>query len=269
MQAANIITLTTDFGLQDPFAGQLKGALLTVNRSVRIIDLCHAMPPHDVLSAALAVRTSYRYFPEGSLHLIVVDPGVGSSRHILAAAADNHLFVAPDNGLLPLILTESTITALYRVENSSLFSRNISNTFHGRDIMAPIAAELARGMAPDRVGSATTPECCVQLEFPKPVIFSSTIEGEIIHIDHFGNMRTNITRADLDEFPPGSFAELRINGQQITIFAAAYADAPPRHPLALIDSAGYLEIAVNRGNAARFLNAAVGAKVYVAMRGQR
>ena len=269
MRAANIITLTTDFGLENPFVGQLKGALLTVNRQAQIIDLCHAVPAHDVLSAALAVQTSYRYFPEGSLHLIVVDPGVGSSRHILAAAADNHLFVAPDNGLLSLVLTESKVTALYRVENSSLFSRNISKTFHGRDIMAPVAAELAQGMALKQVGPATTLDCCVHLELPEPTIASSKIEGRIIQIDHFGNMRTNITRADLKHFPPSAFTEVRIKGQQISTFAETYADAPTNQLLTLIDSTDYLEIAVNRGNAAHFLNAGIGDRVTVVMRGKR
>ncbi|RUM47640.1 MAG: hypothetical protein DSY80_00720 [Desulfocapsa sp.] len=269
MQTANIITLTTDFGLEDPFVGQLKGILLTVNRRAHIIDLCHALPAHDILSAALTVQTSYRYFPEGSLHLVVVDPGVGSSRHILAATADKHLFITPDNGLLPLILKNSDVGTVYRVENATLFSRNISSTFHGRDIMAPVAAELARGMALDRVGPVTTLDCCVHLDLPEPTISSSTIEGRVIQIDHFGNIRTNISRADLNHFPPSAFTEVRIKGQQITTFAKTYADAPSNNLLTVIDSADYLEIAVNRGNAAQCLNAGIGDRVTVVMRGKR
>ena len=265
MRVTGLITLTTDFGLQDSFVGQLKGALLTANRSVQIIDLCHAVPPHDILSAALTIHTSYTYFPEGSLHLIVVDPGVGSRRHLLVAEADNHLFVAPDNGLLSLFFTDNTISALYRIENASLFSKNISNTFHGRDIMAPVAAELAGGMAPDQVGPATTIDSCIHLDLPKPTVSSSEIVGQIVQIDHFGNMRTNITRADLDNFPPSTFPKLRIKGQRMANFVRTYADVSSDRLLALIDSEGYLEIAVNRGNAARRLNSSIGDMVTVVM----
>jgi len=265
MRVANLITLTTDFGLEDSYVGQLKGALIRVHRTVRIIDLCHAIPPHDILSAALTIHNSYRYFPEGSLHLVVVDPGVGSRRHLLVAEADNHLFVAPDNGLLTLFFTDNTISALYRIENASLFSKNISNTFHGRDIMAPVAAELARGMAPDLVGPATTIDSCIHLDLPKPTVSSSEIVGQIIQIDHFGNMRTTITRADLNSFPSATFAELQIKGERITTLAKNYANAHDGRLLALIDSAGYLEIAVNRGNAAQHIDCGIGEEVRVLM----
>ena len=147
MHFANIITLTTDFGLQDPYVGQVKGAILKNNISVRIIDLCHFIPAHDILTAAVAIRTSYSYFPNGSIHLVIVDPGVGSQRRILAAATEHHLFIAPDNGTLSLLFKDNRIQTVHRVENASLFPSEISATFHARDIMAPVAARLGLGLA--------------------------------------------------------------------------------------------------------------------------
>jgi len=266
MQTADIITLTTDFGLEDPFVGQLKGALLSSNRSARIIDLCHAVPPHDILAGALTIHSSYNFYPEGTVHLIIVDPGVGSKRHILAAEADDHLFIAPDNGLLTLFFQHNTIRALYRIENPALFSADISNTFHGRDIMAPVAAKLAGDMGLDQVGPPATIESCIHLDLPKPLVSSRKIVGQILQVDHFGNMRTNITRAELHTFPFSAVSEIRIKGVRITSLARTYTDAPAGRLLALIDSAGYLEIAVNRGNAAQFLNCGAGEPVTVLCR---
>lgn len=266
MNFANIITLTTDFGLQDPFVGQMKGAILKRNITARIIDLTHGIPPHDVLGAAVAIRTSYRYFPKGTIHLIVVDPGVGSQRSILAAAGEDQLFIAPDNGLLTLLALENSIQAVHRVENSSLFPSEVSSTFHGRDIMAPVAAALAGGLPLDKVGPETTFTKCVQLDVPEPVIEKEGIAGQVMHIDHFGNIRTTITARHLSNFQPSSFAGITIGDHTVDSILSTYAEQPTGKLIALIDSSGYLELAENRGNAARLTGCALGDPVVVRIR---
>ena len=263
MNFANIITLTTDFGLQDPYVGQMKGAILKRNITARIIDLTHGISPHDVLGAAVAIRTSYRYFPKGTIHLIVVDPGVGSQRGILAATGEDQLFIAPDNGLLTLLAMNNTIEAVHRVENSSLFPSEISGTFHGRDIMAPIAAALAGGLPLDKVGPETTFTKCVQLDIPEPVIDKESITGQVMHIDHFGNIRTTINTRHLSRFQPSNFAGIRIGDHTIDAILSTYSEQPAGELIALIDSSGYLELAENRGNAAKLTGCRPGDKVVV------
>ena len=267
MHFANIITLTTDFGLEDPYVGQVKGAILKRNLSVRIIDICHSIPAHDILTAAIAISTSYKYFPRGSIHLVIVDPGVGSQRRILAAEAENHLFIAPDNGVLSLLFKNDRIQAIHRVENASLFPSEVSSTFHARDIMAPVAAALAEGMPLDDVGPTAKISSCIHLDLPEPVISDTKIDGQVLHIDHFGNIRTNITTADLSKFQPSSFSGVRIKGHQINSISSAYADSPFGSLLAVIDSAGYLEIAVNRGSAAQLTKCRIGDPLIVLMEG--
>ncbi|HHD57472.1 MAG TPA: hypothetical protein ENK89_07345 [Desulfobulbaceae bacterium] len=259
MQFANIITLTTDFGLEDVYVGQVKGAVLKSNLSVNLIDLCHSIQAHDVLAAAVTIRTSYRYFPKGTIHLIIVDPGVGSKRRILAAASENHLFIAPDNGVLSLLFQDNIIQTVYRVENSSLFPSEISSTFHARDIMAPVTGALAGGMPLDKVGPKAEISSCVQLSLPQPVITHDKVEGQVLHIDRFGNIRTNIniTAADLTE-DLVRFSEVRIKGHQVTTISSTYSDSPAGSLVALIDSSGYLEIAVNKGSAAALTKCRIG-----------
>ena len=259
MQFANIITLTTDFGLEDAYVGQVKGAVLRGNLSVTLIDLCHSIPAHDVLSAAVTIRTSYTYFPTGTIHLIIVDPGVGSKRRILAAASENHLFIAPDNGVLSLLFQDNIIQTVYRVENTSLFPSEISSTFHARDIMAPVAGALAGGMPLDKVGPKTEAASCVQLKLPEPVIAQNKVEGQVLHIDRFGNIRTNIniTTADLTK-DLARFSGVRIKGHQVNTISSTYSDTPAGSLVALIDSAGYLEIAVNKGSAAALTKCRIG-----------
>jgi len=250
VQFANIITLTTDFGLEDSYVGQVKGAILKNNISVSVIDICHSIPAHDILSAAITIHTSYRYFPRGSVHLIIVDPGVGSQRNILVAATEEHLFIAPDNGVLSLLFKDSEFKSIHRVENASLFPSEVSSTFHARDIMAPIAAALAGGMPLDTVGPSVQITSCVLMELPEPVISENKIDGQILHIDRFGNIRTNITTTDLSTFQPMNFGGIRLRGHQVDTISNTYSDAPSGRLVALIDSSGYLEIAMNRGNAA-------------------
>ncbi len=251
MHAISLVTLITDFGIQDPYVGQMKGAILSRNPEVQIIDICHHIPPHDTLAAALVLESSYGYFPAGTVHLTVVDPGVGGQRHILAAAGGGHLFIAPDNGVLSLLLQKGTITEVRLVENRALYPTDVSATFHGRDIMAPVAAALAGNLALAETGPPVPPERCTQIQIPQPIISDRTILGEVIHIDHFGNIKTNITTASLSRFPPERFRSIEIQGQRIDKIVTTYSDQPRDRLIALIDSGGYLEIALNRGSAAR------------------
>ncbi|WP_456387109.1 SAM hydrolase/SAM-dependent halogenase family protein [Desulfolithobacter sp.] len=262
----SLVTLTTDFGLEDPYVGQMKGAILKQNMHARIIDLTHAIPAHDILAAAITICSSYRYFPVGTTHLVVVDPGVGSLRRILAASGDGHRFIAPDNGIFTLLLRDSIIDTVHLVENRSLYPREISATFHGRDIMAPVAAALSGGMELDQVGPAIDPARCVLLDLPEPVIKDSSITGQVLHIDRFGNVRTTITTTSLSRFQPGAFAGIEIQGRRINTISSTYSDVPEGELLALIDSSGYLEVAVNKGHAGRELDCRPGAPVIVSYR---
>lgn len=263
--AVNLITLTTDFGLQDPFVGQMKGAILRKNSRAMIVDLTHAIEPHNVLAGAVTIRASYHSFPRGSVHLIVIDPGVGSQRKILALRADDHMFIAPDNGLLTLMFRDRKVQDLHRVENRSLFPNEISATFHGRDIMAPVAAALARGMELNEVGPKITVDKCVQLDIPPTQADENGITGRIIYIDRFGNMRTTITSANLAQYQPSSFAGIFIGKHKINAISSTYSDVPPGELVALIDSAGHLELAVNRGSARDVTGGRIGDPVIVTM----
>ncbi len=233
MQNCNLITLTTDFGLKDPFVGQMKGAILKHNFDARIIDITHAVPAHDILTAAVIIRTSYNYFPKGSTHVVVVDPGVGSQRQILAAVADGHMFIVPDNGTLTILAKDSIIEHVHRVENKTLFPRKISSTFHGRDIMAPVAAALAKGMPINELGPPTDMGQCVLLNIGNPQISAK--------------------------------ANIEIGDQRIITIDATYSQQETGKLLALIDSAGYLEIAVNKSSAAQLTCCELGDPVIVHM----
>lgn len=265
MRTANLITLTTDFGLQDPFVGQLKGAIYRRNIRTKIVDLTHSIEPHNILAGAVTIRASYHSFPKGSVHMVVVDPGVGSQRKIIALRADNHLFIAPDNGSLTFLMRDRKVDAVYRVENRSLFPDEISATFHGRDIMAPVAAALAEGMPLSQVGPKVELEQCVQLDIPPTQLDEHGITGRVIYIDRFGNIRTTITSTTLAQYQPSSFTGIYIGRHEIKRISSTYSDAKPGDLLALMDSAGHLEIAVNRGNAGALTGSKIGDPVNVQM----
>ncbi len=269
MSTANLITLTTDFGLEDPYVGQMKGAILKRNNFARIVDLTHAIAPHDILQGAVTIRTSYRYFPDATIHLVVVDPEVGTQRNILAARADRHIFIAPDNGLLTLLAIDNKIEVVHRVENQSLFPVEVSSTFHGRDIMAPVAAALAGGLPLDEVGPETLFADCISLDIPEPTVEKDTIRGHMLHCDRFGNIRTTITSRHLSAFQPAAFAGITIGDLQIDSISSTYGDTPPGEPVAVIDSSGYLEIAINRGNAALELACQPGEEILVHFRPEK
>jgi S-adenosylmethionine hydrolase len=247
-----IITLTTDFGLSDPFVGIMKGVILGIVPNVQLVDVTHDIPSCDIVEAAFLLETTYRYFPDGTVHIVVVDPGVGSARRPLAASSHGHRFVAPDNGVLSAV-SENDV---YHITNESLFLKPVSRTFHGRDIFAPVAAHLARGMPIDLVGPRVFD--AVRKALPKPRARGVKLVGTVLRIDKFGNVITNLRRTDL-----GSDFEIHIGGRHVTRLCANFAESAPGDVFALEGSTGYIEIALNQGSAAERLNVRRGAEIEV------
>jgi len=263
--ARRVITLLTDFGGSDPFVGVMKGVILGINPEAVIVDLCHGTTAHDPSVAAFLLATSYRYFPKGTIHVAVVDPGVGGPRRPILAACDGHLFIGPDNGLLAPLAEQAGPLNVRGITADRYFLRPVSATFHGRDVFAPVAAHLSLGAEPAGFGEPI--DNYVRLALPRPSpCGASSIRGEILYIDRFGNLVTNIARADLELLAAGSPMTallVQVRGRQVPI-VAYYAQLPPGVPGAIIGSADYLEIFVNQGKASQFLGLGRGAEVVVA-----
>jgi len=257
-----VITLLTDFGLDDEYVGVMKGAILTVDPQARIVDITHQIEPQNLVLAAYRIRSAYAYFPVGAIHVVVVDPGVGSSRDIVAVRRQGHTFVAPDNGVLSLVLDKNRIDGVVRITNEQLWRQPVSATFHGRDIMAPVAGHLSRGLALDRLGPAASIEDLQRLAIePARLAADGTLQGEVFLIDHFGNLVTNIEAHQLERLTTGDrqrAIEVRLGTHRISGLSENYAAGPLQAPLAIVGSHGFLEIAVNCGRADRLLAACPG-----------
>lgn len=255
------IALITDFGLDDYFVGAMKGVILSINPQAAIIDITHTIRPQDIRSAAFTLAACRWDFPKGTIFAAVVDPGVGSQRRAILAEAENRLFVAPDNGLLSLILNDARepgeTARVSELKNERYFRHPISRTFHGRDVFAPVAAHLSKGVEPGDFGPEITDFVCFPASRPH-INDRGGIEAEIIHIDRFGNLITNLRADDL----PERF-EMQIGGRGINRLTEFFAEAAKGEIFAIIGSAGYIEIAVNRDSAARLLAARTGNKVLV------
>ena len=265
----SIITLITDFGLDDEYVGLMKGVMLSIHPSATIVDITHRIEPQDMVQAAYTLNASYRYFPDGSIHVIVVDPGVGGKRAIVAAKMKRHVFMAPDNGVLTLLLGGEEIDECIRVDNPEYFLESVSQTFHGRDIFAPVAAHIARGVALNRIGTPAASAELVRLPGLESCRSANgEITGKIVTIDHFGNLITNIPAHELEDLctgKPGRKPQVRIGNHIISGLSSTYESVASLRPLALIGSRGYLEIAVNAGNANKHLNIQKGDGVTVAI----
>lgn len=259
---SRIITLLTDFGEEDWFVAAMKGVIATLAPKVRIIDITHQVPPGDIRRGALVWRCVYRSFPLGTVHLGVVDPGVGTTRGVLVVRAGGHLFVAPDNGLLSWVLREEGETAVFQVNREDLFLPEASTTFHGRDIFAPLAARLATGLLPEETGSTSS----TPVLLPKPMLRSlggQSWETEVIGQDRFGNCLTSLTRQTVGtEQAAALFLGIR-DTEIILPLEDCYGSVPGGQPLAVWGSCGFLELSVSGGSAARALDLKIGDQITV------
>ncbi len=276
-----VVTLTTDFGARDGYVGAMKGVVLGISPGVTLIDISHEVPPQDIVHAAFVLRTAYRYFPPDGIHVCVVDPGVGTSRRPLLLETPAGRFVAPDNGVLTYALMDHRALAdeggpgaqagfmeprsvpvpdscsAYVLNREEFWLRPLSNTFHGRDIFAPVAAHLSLGVAAEELGDLVEEAVC--LSVPEPEESEGLITGRIIHVDGYGNLVSNI--------PPGMIvgdpAEVRVGGRRISGLSGSFEGG--RELLAIAGSHGYIEIAVENGSAAETLGIGLGARMTVSL----
>lgn len=257
----NIITLTTDFGAGSSYVAQIKGVILSIQPQAALVDLTHAIAPQDIRQGALVLEDVSPHFPAGSIHVAVVDPGVGTDRRILAAEIGGRYYIAPDNGLLGRLFIAAPAARLVTLTRPEYWLPAVSATFHGRDIMAPVAAHLSRGIALDELGQSC--DQITQLPWPQVAVEKHRVMGEIIAIDSFGNLISNISQDVLAKIGVDDFAMVHCGGRSISGLAATYGRCPPGSLIALIGSSGRLEIAVVNGSAAVALRAEVGDPVTV------
>jgi S-adenosylmethionine hydrolase len=256
----SLLTLLTDFGTADYFVGAMKGVILGINPTAQIVDVTHEIPAQDIEAAAFTLLNSYRSFPTETVHVAVVDPGVGSTRRALVIRAADQFFVGPDNGLFSYVLDRESIYEAVHVTAEKYFRHPVSQTFHGRDVFAPVAAAISNGVVLSDLGSRVNDP--IRLASLAPVKKGiGTLEGRIIHIDHFGNCITNFTREHLNARKETS-TTLRIKGKRIKSFKRFYGDGVSKEKLfAIWGSAGFVEIAIQNGSAAKRLKAERGTKV--------
>jgi len=255
-----IVTLTTDFGSGSAYIAQMKGVILSIHRDVVLVDVTHDIPPQAVRHGALTLDDACWRFPPGSIHVAVVDPGVGTDRAILLAEIEGHWFIAPDNGLLSLA-SFGRASQFRRLTNARFWLPDVSATFHGRDIMAPAAAHLAAGAPPAEFGPVVPAP--LQLDWPRPEFVGKECRGEVLIVDSFGNVVTNITANELARFGRSGELEVQIGATCVRGIVQSYAERPPGTIVALVGSSGRLEIAVVNGHAARELGGEFGMRVSV------
>ena len=264
MSESRIVTFTTDFGLSDSFVGVLHGVVLNIHRETTVVDICHAVASYDVLDGAWTIAQAYRFFPPRTVHVVVVDPGVGSLRRAILVETDDYIFVAPDNGVLSLIESRESKFAVRHITAERYFLHPVSQTFHGRDIFAPVAAWLSKGVAPSEFG----PEISDYVRLPLPQVErlgENSLRGVVLKVDKFGNLITNISELEAPALfgkvaPP---VEILISGQTITRLCHSYAEGGEDEFFAIVGSSGYLEIAARQASAAEKLAAGPGTPVGV------
>lgn len=262
-----VITLLTDFGLQDEYVGVMKGVILSINSNIQLVDITHALTRHDIVQAALIVKSAFRYFPTNSIHVIVVDPGVGGKRKVICCNKDGHFFIAPDNGVLSLVVQDSKVDELRAVTNQAYFLKPVSHTFHGRDIFAPVAAHLSKDLDMSRLGQEIRLSDIVTLDLPAPFLSSpQELVGEILSIDAFGNLMTNIDEETLTRFGHEQGLEdvvIHLGGAKIQGVSTSYDSVKTGSPVAVVGSRKLLEIAVNQADARTYFKAGVGQTITV------
>ena len=257
-----IITLTTDYGTSDHLAGVLKGVILRILPNATVVDINHHVAPFDVLDGALTIGTAYGFFPPRTVHVVVVDPGVGTARRPIIASAEQQYFVAPDNGVLSMVYDRDPGAIVRHVTAEHHFLSPVSNTFHGRDVFAPVAAWLAKTFQTEAFGEEITD--FVRFVLPRPKAAGTALKGVVLRVDAFGNLMTNFTAEDLPTAAVESGKiKLQVGGKAVERLAQNFAEGASGTPVAILGSSGYLEIAVNKGNAARALGVNRGAEVTI------
>lgn len=263
-----IITLTTDFGLNDHFVGTMKGVILKILPNAEIVDICHSVQAFDILDGALALAESYSYFPTRTVHLVVVDPGVGSARRPIIASSEEQNFVAPDNGVLSLMYAREERLSVRHITSDHYFLQPVSNTFHGRDIFAPVAAYLAKGVDHEKFGEEITDFVRFNAPKPKPAD-ANTLRGVVLRVDRFGNLITNFTPQDapavFQQQPPAF--KIVVGKREVSVMRQNYAEGAPGEVFGILGSMGYLEIVANRGSAAQLVGSGKGTEVQLIFEG--
>jgi hypothetical protein len=259
-----IVSLLTDFGTADYFVGAMKGAVLSANPSAHVVDITHEVPPYDIEAGAFTLRAAFETFPAGTVHVAVVDPGVGSVRRAVAVVGGGHAFVGPDNGLFGHVYERVGTFKVFHLTNEKYFRQGVSATFHGRDVFAPVAGALSRGVGAEELG----PEVSDFVRLPSAAPArrpDGTLAAAVIHVDRFGNCVTNVTRQELSGEAVARGAHLVVAGREVRSFRRFFAEAEGARgePFAVWGSAGFLEVAVFRGSAARALGVTRGAAVEV------
>jgi len=263
-----IVTLTTDFGLNDHFVGTMKGVILKIVPNAEIVDICHSVQAFDILDGALALAQAYFYFPPRTVHLVVVDPGVGSARRPIIANSEEQNFVAPDNGVLSLMYALEERLSVRHVTSEHYFLQPLSNTFHGRDIFAPVAAYLAKGVDHEKFGEEITDFVRFNAPRPKPTD-ANTIRGVVLRVDRFGNLITNFAPQDapalFQQMPPAF--KIIVGKREISVMRSNYAEGAPGEVFGILGSMGYLEIVANRSSAAQLVGSGKGTEVQLILEG--
>ena len=281
--SSDIITLTTDFGTSDVYVGVMKGVILNINPNVQIVDITHAITPQNIHEAAFTINSAYRFFPKGTIHVVIVDPGVGSDRQAMVCKTDDGFFVCPNNGVLSYLLQhveteEAETVEAVSIENPSYILPRVCNTFHGRDIFAPVAAHLSLGVSLADIGTPIRE--LIRIPFPAVHSTPDTLTGQIINIDSFGNLITNITEnmlaafllssesnedkvKELDKHTVSAQFEIIAGNTSLKKLNGTYTESEAGKPLAIIGSFGLLEIAINLGNAEAHLGLKSADKVFV------
>ncbi len=256
-----LIALLSDFGTRDHYAGAMKGVVLSVCPDATLVDIGHDVPPHDVLAGALELAACYRYFPTGTVFLVVVDPGVGSARRGIAAEAGDYRFVAPDNGVLTAVFRETSPRKVVELTERKYARPTVSRTFEGRDRFAPAAGWLAKGVGLTTLGRGVVD--FLLIDIPTAQLEVEQVRGEVLRVDRFGNLVTNIDRRMFDRFAQSSAIAIRVDGREVGRLVNTYAEAEPGELCALFGSTDHLEISVSAGSAAERLGLGRGAVITV------
>jgi hypothetical protein len=261
MKEKRVITLVTDFGNESGYAGVMKGVILTINQNCQVIDITHQISPQDIEEAAFLLYNTYSYFPEHSIHVVVVDPGVGSDRRPIVVETDKYWFVGPDNGIFSLLFSVKGLKKVWEITNKRYFLPEVSSTFHGRDIFAPIAAHLSLGVPAKELGREV--KKFIRLKDIEPKVLKGMIKAKVIHVDRFGNLVSNIFQDLFNKVVADKSFSITVAGRKIQKLSLSYAEAKDDEILALFGSSHWLEISLKDGNCQKALQVKKGAAVEI------